>query len=218
MVIYLPVHCDDYSPEDVHQSRGDWGGWAGWWEDRDDLDDMGAAIRNLAMSCIAKSPFPGMDCKVIVSNEDDDPFMYPSWEPTERVQVDWAVDGRLHLQVGFYDTTLADSHPDPTSGIYVAMMAYDEMYAQSGSVDPSDHGPIVVGAQDDTLFPTVVDDIYRERLGVWCHGLMNLRNEVMVKTRARLYGDDPDAEWTRFCDAGMVHFLDYLKIWQQPNL
>jgi hypothetical protein len=37
---------------------------------------------------------------------------------------------------------------------------------------------------------------------------------VMVKVRARTYGDDPDVEWKRFCDAGFVHYLDYLKIWQ----
>lgn len=218
MLIFLLIHCDDYDYGTSKLCRGDWDGWK-WksWEEEWDLDDFANALREVAVQWIAKSPFPEMHCAVVVTNEDDVRLVASDWDPNGQLQKDWAIDGRHHLQLGFCKGTLVDLFDDPGPAIYLAMSVDDAMYVASGSINPKEHSPIQETEENAANFRSIVSDVFQKGLGIWCRDLVNLRNEVMVKIRARLYGDDPEVEWKKFCDAGMVHFLDYLKIWQPPN-
>jgi hypothetical protein len=190
--------------------RGDWD----WQQD----GDLAEVIRDIAMRCIAASEFPNMDCEVIVREEDHDGFAEMDWVPTDDIQRDWSLDGMVPLQLGFKKSYRWSALPDPVNAIYAAMTTYDRMYIESGTLDPKNHTPIPASEAESQAYRLVVNDLYREGIAVWSRDLMALRNEVMVKARAQLYGDDPEVEWNRFLNAGFVHYLDYLRIWQPPEL
>jgi hypothetical protein len=208
MMVYVLVHYQDCAAfGGIPKGRFDWE-WDG--------DDIKPVLEEVAHACIAKSPFPHLDCQVIVKEEDDEGFSELDWVPTEQIHEDWAVAGTMPIQVGFFDCIHQAPVQLPIEAVYAAMTMYDTMYAATGAVNPKDHVAIEATARDDMAFRIVVNDIYRERLGIWCSDLMTLRNEVMIRVRARLYGDDPETEWKRFCDAGFVHPFDYLRIWTSP--
>lgn len=54
----------------------------------------------------------------------------------------------------------------------------------------------------------IVGDIFRERVGIWSKDLVMPRNEILIKVRALLAGEDPAAEWERFKLLGMTYHLD----------
>jgi len=191
--------------------RGDWD-WD--WEQDGNFADV---IRDIAKSCIAASEFPNMDCEVIMHVEEDEGFAELDWVPTDPIQSDWALEGMHILQLGFKESQRWSILPDPVNAIYAAMTTYDRMYLASGKMDPMEHTPLTASERESQAYRLIVNDVYREGIAIWFRDLVNLRNEIMVKLRAKAYKLDPDAEWKKFCDASGRHFLDYLRLWQPPE-
>ena len=216
LVFYQLYDADDYDHVcgliGPPKGRDDW-----YDEEQRDMDEIDGVFREVAEACIAISPFPKMSCEVFSAVYEGENFNEMAWVPTSQRQKDWAINGQRYLQVGFFDGSYDLSYPDPSLAVFAAMTVYDKVYAETGIVEPKDQMAIHVDPPIDRLFRLFVGSTYQERFGIWCRDLVNLRNEVMVKARAKLYGDDPESEWKRFCDAGFVHYLDYLKIWKPPE-
>ena len=200
---------------DGMESRNEWDS-AEIWGDHT-LDDFEAALHELVKECLAKSPFAGLDYEIVVCEPYGEEFVNMDWLPMSELQEDWAIDGIHHLQVGFFDRELFNPCPDPKPAVYVGMTVYDQTYAETGVLEPMDQTPMAVDQLVEKLFRLFLGDIFKERVAVFCRELVGLRNELMVKAHAKLYGADPEQEWKRFCDAGFAHYLDYLKIWQPPQ-
>jgi len=186
------------------------------WEDCD-VTDLAYVLGPVAKECIKNSRLPGIRFESIAADECEEIFPFLEWVPLNQSQCRWAVDGKIKLQVAYYDIGQIQIPPHAISAIYAAMTVYDRIYSVTGITDPKDQPTLSVDTTLERTFRVFVDCVYKERIGVWCRDLVNLRNEVMVNIRAVLHGQDPEVEWKTFCDAGMVHFLDYLNIWQPPQ-
>ena len=213
MVVYLVDDADFVDNELISDPHGE---VLLHWEDCD-VTDLAYALHPIVEACVKKSSLPGLLSESIGVDPVEEYFPSLDWVPLNEAQREWAIDKTLKLQIGFYDLDRINSSPDPISAVYAAMTVYDRIYSMTGIAEPKDQTPAAVDTTFERAFRVFVNDMYKERIGVWCRDLANLRNEVMVKIRAVLHGEDPEAEWKKFCDSGMVHFLDYLKIWQPPE-
>jgi len=123
---------------------------------------------------------------------------------------DWAVEG-LYIQIGFFNPTLAGS-TDPTDAILAAMHNIDGRIAASRTTDPARHKPLPAHQALADEFAGVVEDVYRNRVGVWCQSLVDFRVMMMIKTRALLLDRDPDQEYNQYVNACGLSLVDYLRL------
>lgn len=136
-----------------------------------------------------------------------------SMSPAQRA---WWFNG-MYVQCGFWRTGLAND-PWIMRGIATAMTWHDtrvKPFSSHRSLDPTplafesyhenDQIPAVLARN----FRLVVNDIFREGVGVWCRDLVAARNEILIMVRTRLAGGDPQAEWERFEASGVNYYLDY---------
>ncbi len=131
-------------------------------------------------------------------------------------QKDWWYDG-VYVQCGFWNSDLAND-PAILRGVATAMTWYDAslpLIPKVGSTGPrimrfaeeapGDQMPAILARN----FRFVVNTIFEEGVGVWNLALVDLRNEILVKTRAVLSGSDPESAWERFTKAALRNYLDY---------
>jgi hypothetical protein len=190
---------------------GDSWGPAPWLE-----DDPVEMLAKRAKTCIANSPFPKMKCEIVIGEEDEFSTHITDVIELEQPQDGWVTHG-YYPQVHFRDDSVSDLIESEVP-FHTAMTVDDAMYARSRSIDPKLHLPIAAPREKEVAFRLIVGDTYRVHLGVWCEALRPLRNEILVKTHATVINEEdddprkPNKEWKKFCDAGMVHFLDYVKL------
>lgn len=186
------------------------------WEDMD-VFDFADMLTPIVKSSIKRSRIRHVRFETLAKDPGEDNFSSFDWVPLCQAQQQWAIDGKLKLQVGFYNKEKSEELPDPHPAIHTAMTLYDRMGNETGIVDPVEQAPIAVDSTLEKAFKSFVNDTYKFGSGLWCRDLVNLRNEVMVKTHAHLLGWDPESEWQRFSDAGFAHFLEFLKIAKPPR-
>ena len=210
MIVYILLH-----------SCGGWHGGDSYgpvpWFEQNPIELLEA----LAKRCIANSPFPNMKVEVIVGEEDGERTGKISYEvPLQTLQDEWVTHG-MYPQVAFRNDDvyrLCDDILDPCIALHTAITAADVCYAMAKSINPNDHLPIPVTPRDEMVFRLIVGDIFKAGLGAYCEALRPLRNEILVKAHATVINEEdddprkPDEEWRKFCDAGLVHFLDYVKL------
>jgi hypothetical protein len=200
--------------DSIGSGHGDFGGAVPWFE-----DDPEAVLKALVTSCLTGTHFSNMDVEIILANEDDPAANLTDVITLEPIQQKWITHG-VYPQLAFYggdDYSLVDLI-QPHAAFHTAMTVSDAMYAKSGSTRSPDHHPIPVTEADARSYRLLVGNIFEERFGIWCETLFQLRNEVLVRTHATIKNEadeddrDPDVEWKKFCDAGLIHFLDYVKL------
>jgi hypothetical protein len=130
-------------------------------------------------------------------------------------QTAWWHQG-IYVECGLWCSGQADD-VSLTRGIAVAMTlsdAIEEPFADHQTIRASvcrfepDGEDDPIPGMNARNFRLVVNDIFREGVGVWCRDLVMPRNEILIKVRARLAGVDPAREWERFQESQVPYFLD----------
>ena len=119
----------------------------------------------------------------------------------------WAVDG-IYVEAGYHIASVPSSR-DVVSLVSDAMMLYDVQVAASGSMEPLDHQPLVVGERFANEFSQAMGDLYRSNIAIWRRELLNHRTMILIICRAVMMGRDPVREYQRFINVGGTYFLDY---------
>jgi hypothetical protein len=176
------------------------------------LHDPESELLDVVKSCIAKSAFPRTKCQFIQWDEDDDESSVICNLPLEPSQDNWIDSDFVHVQVGFLGRSPYPGLFRTDVALYDAMNVYDSICVNAKSIDPAVQSASQATGWEKIVSRLAVNDAYAVRSGIWCEPLVALRNEVMVKVRATIFGEDPEEEWKKFCDAGFTHFLDYLKL------
>lgn len=119
--------------------------------------------------------------------------------------------GDVSLTLQFFDP--AKVNRPPIVALQTGVTVQNLVIANAGTIDPSCHSGVQVSDGVGRYFRATVGNIFATETGIWNRALLPLENEVLVKGRAALFGDDPDQEWAKFQAAGFEHHLEYIKIW-----
>ena len=125
-------------------------------------------------------------------------------------QVFWMHHG-IYVQCGFIDPA-SITGPVPQERVLYAMNFLDNMIDRSESAQAKRISPLrfpgyPVVVDLEHYYRSTIGDLFHQRTGIWSHQLVDYRNEVLVKARSWLRGEDPDTEYRVFKHTGKEYFL-----------
>lgn len=123
----------------------------------------------------------------------------------------WMIMDNMYLQVGFYDNKY-NNQPEPAS-ILDAMTVLDLSISygieQNYSSAIENPGFVAVEELEDAiLYRTGVKGLFQHGFAEWNKGLVELRNDVLIRLRALMKGENPELALEEFHGNNCRYFLE----------